>query len=185
MKSREQKIKELGAGKELLEKSGSVVFADFSGVSIALLSKLKSELKKSGAVFRVIKKRLLKIAFKQSKIDFDPTQYDAQVGSIFIPGELTESAGAIYKFSRDVAREKKEFKVLGAFDLAHGEYLDAQAFTTLAQLPSREVLLAQLANVLNGPLRKLMYVLQEVGKKGGESPAPEVKAEEVKTETVG
>ena len=165
MKTRAQKGKEIEAGTELLSKSQSLVFADFTGVSFELIKKLKNELKKSGSVFKVLKKRLLKIVFKNSSLDIDPTQFESQAGVIFIPGELTQAAGAIYKFSKDLAKAKKEFKVLGAYELPKKLFLSAEEFLAIARLPSREVLLAQLVGVLSGPIRAFMYVLDQISKK--------------------
>jgi large subunit ribosomal protein L10 len=166
MKTKLQKSKELEQGKQLLAESKNVVFADFSGVSIELLKRLKKELKKSDAAFRVIKKRLLRIAFKEKGIDFDPAAYEAQVGSMFIPKELSDGAAAsIYKFSRELAKEKKDFKILGAYDLAAKKALTAEEFIMIAKLPSREVLLGQLLGMLTVPLRQFMFVVDQLSKK--------------------
>lgn len=165
MKNKAQKTKELKLGQDLLAKNQTVIFADFTGVGTASINKLKKELKKSNSVFKVIKKRLLKIAFKEQGLDFDPTQFDAQVGAVFIPGELSSTAGAVYKFTRELAKEKKEFKVLGVYEIPKRSFLDQKAFLEIAKLPSREVLLAQVVGVLAGPIRAFMHVLNERAKK--------------------
>src|SRR4029079_15697131 len=69
MKTKAQKSAELQEGKKLLSASKNVVFADFTGIGIELLKRLKKELKKNGATFRVLKKRLLRIAMKESGFD--------------------------------------------------------------------------------------------------------------------
>jgi large subunit ribosomal protein L10 len=164
MKSREQKQKEVGIGKELLDKSNNLVFTDFSGVGVQLIQKLKNELVKSGAKFRVIKKRLLRVALKQKGIDFDTKQFDAQLGTIFLPHDLSESAGIIYKFSDELKKGNKDFRILGAYDLHKNAFISAEDFTAIAQLPTRDVLLAQLVGVLSGPMRALAYILDQVSK---------------------
>ena len=165
MKTKAQKSNELDLGKDLLNKNQSVIFADFTGVGTAFINKLKKELKKSGSVFKVIKKRLLKIAMQKSGLDFDPTQFEAQVGAVFLPGEVSSGAGVVYKFSRELAKEKKDFKLLGAYEISKKSFLNAEQFLVIAKLPSREVLLGQLVGVLSGPIRAFMYVLQEKAKK--------------------
>lgn len=165
MKTKSQKSIELEQGKKLLSASKNVVFADFTGVGIELVKRLKKELKKSGATFRVIKKRLLRIAMKDSGFDYDPTQFESQVGTMFVPGELTEGAAtSVYKFSRELAKEKKQFKVLGAYDLALKKPLTAEEFLVIAKLPSREVLLGQLVGMLTTPIRQFMVVVQQIAK---------------------
>ncbi len=165
MKTRKQKSQELEAGKKLLTENHSVVFADFTGVDTASLQRLKAELKKIGATFKVIKKRLLRIAFQAAGLDFNPEEFPGAVGEVFLPGEVSDGASVVYKFSRELAKAKKEFKILGAYEIAKKAFLSSEEFLTIAKLPSREILLAQLAGVLSGPIRAFMYLLQEKSKK--------------------
>ncbi|MEK7554529.1 MAG: 50S ribosomal protein L10 [Patescibacteria group bacterium] len=166
MKTKAQKADEIKLSKKLISGAKNIVFVDFGGVSFTMLGRLKKELKKSDAAFKVLKKRLLKIALKESGMDFDPTQFDAQAGSIFVPGELSDgAAAAVYKFGKDLAKEKKPFKILGAYDAAAQRFLSAEEFTVIAKLPSREALLGQVASVFAGPIRAFMYALQERSKK--------------------
>jgi large subunit ribosomal protein L10 len=165
MKSKLQKGKELEQGKKLLQASQTVVFADFTGVNIEAVKRLKKGIKEAGATFKVLKKRLLKIAFKEQGINFDPTQFEAQVGVVFIPGDLTSAAAPIYKFSKELAKEKKEFKVLGVYDLLGKTFLTGEQFIAIAKLPSREVLLGQLVSMLLTPIRQFMFVIDQLSKK--------------------
>lgn len=165
MLTKAQKTEQVKEGKKLIKASQNLVFADFTGVSVEELRRLKKELRNAGADFRVFKKRLLKIALKEAGIDFDPKQFEAQVGTVFTAKELTSVASQIYKFSKELAKKKKDFKILGAFDLINKSFLGPEQFTIIAKLPSREVLLAQLVGTLAGPIRALMYLLQEKSKK--------------------
>jgi len=184
MKTKSQKSTELEQGKKLLSTSKNVVFADFTGVGIELVKRLKKELKKSGATFRVIKKRLLRIAMKDSGFDYDPTQFESQVGTVFVPAELSDgAAAAVYKFSKELAREKKQFKVLGAYNLAGKKPLTAEEFLVIAKLPSREVLLGQLVGMLTAPIRQFMVVLNEISKQPSFAKASEGQGKMVETKT--
>ena len=175
MKTRVQKSKEIKAGEELLAKNKTVIFADFSGVSFEQIKRLKNELKKAGGVFKVVKKRLLRLVFKNLSLDFDPTQFDSQVGIVAIPGELSSGAGMVYKFSKELAKEKKEFKLLGAYEIPLKNFLNAEQFLAIAKLPPREVLLAQLVGVLSGPIRALMYIIDQLSKRSTEAQASNAK----------
>lgn len=165
MLTKSQKKEQVKIGRKLLSENRNIVFADFSGVGVELIRKLKSNLKTSQAVFKVIKKRLFKIALKEQGIDFDPTQFPAQAGIIFIPKELTDSASVIYKFIRELAKEKKEFKILGAYDAAKRAFLTGEEFTVIAKLPSREVLLAQVVGMMAAPIRAFMYIVDQLSKR--------------------
>ncbi len=162
MLTKSQKAKHIEQTGELLKKSKSLVFADFAGVPTQDINKLKAGLKKAGAAFRVVKKRLLNIVFKNAGIAADPTRYNAQVGTIFIPGELTDAAGMIYKFSKDLAKEKKNFAVLGAYDIAAQSLIAPERFAAIAKLPSREALLAQALGMFTAPLRSFMSIVEQM-----------------------
>ncbi len=163
--TKEQKKKQLESSGEAIKNSKSLIFADFSGVDTGSILKLKNALKKLGANFKVVKKRLLKLAFKAAGMNFDPSQFESQVGTVFSKEDLNAVASTVYKFSKDLAKEKKEFKILGAYDLVEKSYLDTNQFTIIAKLPSREVLLAQVMGGATGPLRAFLYLLLELSKK--------------------
>ncbi len=175
MKTKAQKSEEIKEAGELLSKNANLIFTDFTGVSFEFLKKLKAQLKKSGATFKVVKKRLLKVAMKEQGVEFDPVQFESQLGTIFIPGSLSESASVVYKFAKEVAKEKKsgkagsgfagEFKLLGAFDIKEKKFMTAEEFLVIAKLPSREVLLGMVLGGMTGPLRAFMYLLQELAKR--------------------
>lgn len=167
MKSKQQKSKEIESGKDLLGKNQTVVFADFTGTAFEDLKRLKSELKKVGGVFKVVKKRLLKIAFQKQGIEFDPTQFESQVGSVFLKGELTSAASTVYKFQKDLTKAKKPFKVLGAYEIPKKNFLNAEQFLVIAKLPSREVLLGQVLGMFTAPLRSFMMIVDQLSKRGG------------------
>ncbi len=159
-----QKKKHVEIGEDLLKKSKTLVFADFTGVDTGSVRRIKVEVKKAGATFKVIKKRLLRIAFKNLGIDFDPMQFAAQVGTFFVPEDLSSVAGPIHKFAKEVLKEKKEFKVLGAYDLANKTLISLDEFNIIAKLPGRETLLAMVLGAITGPLRAFMYVAAEIAK---------------------
>lgn len=159
----------------MIGRSQVLIFADFSGTPTAGIRRLKNELKKVGAQFKVVKKRLLALAFNNAGVDFDPTQFESQVGTIFASGELLSVAGPVYKFSKDLAKTKKNFQILGVYDLAQKAFLNPEQFVTIAKLPPREVLLAQLVGVLSAPIRAFIYVVDELSKRS----APEASAGKV------
>lgn len=165
MLTKTEKKQQIELGVDLTKKSKALVFADFTGVSIEEIKKLKNELRKAGAQFKVIKKRLLKLALKDAGVDFDPMQFEAQVGTVFASGELSTVAGYVYKFSKDLEKAKKNFAILGAYDSVEKVALDKNQFLVIAKLPSREILLAQLVGVMSGPIRAFMYVIDQLSKK--------------------
>lgn len=161
-----QKQEQIELGLEKVKGSENLVFVDFNKVSVENIKKLRRELKKLGADFKVIKKRLLKLAFQKFGLDFDPLQFKAQLGTIFLPKDLSLFAAGIYKFSKELEKSKKgEFKVLGGLDVLTKKFIDVNEFNAIAKLPSREVLLAQVVMMLTMPIKQIMQIINERSKK--------------------
>ncbi len=161
MLTKAQKISQIKEGKELLKGSDSLIFADFEGTKAEDLRVLRNVLREAGAKYQVIKKRLLGIVLKENGINFDTNQFDSQVGTIFVKGEISGGAQPAYKFSK----QNPKFKILGGLTLEQKEFIPKETIIAIGNLPSREVLLGQLLGVLSSPLRAFMYVLSEKSKR--------------------
>lgn len=161
-----QKIEKVDAGVKDVKLSKTILFGDFSRVKVSELSVLRSELRKIGAKFQVIKKRLLRIVFEKSGIDFNPEQFDAQVGTVFSDKDIADAAQVIFKFSKTtIGEDKKErFQILGGLNVAEKKFLDAVFVKAVGALPSLEVLRGQLLGTLVGPAKSFLYVLDQKSK---------------------
>ena len=195
MKTRAQKETELANARVLFEKSEALIFADFTKITAENLRKLRTELKKSGANFLVIKKRILGILLKEKGIDVDLKQFKTSVGTIFSEVDSEHIAGPAFKFfsGMEVAEgEAKDVwikKILAGYDIKGNTPITAEDIIYIGKLPPREVVLAQLLGMLAAPIRSFLYILDEKSKMGGgarpvaQSPepvapaAPEVVAE--------
>lgn len=158
MLTREQKAKQIKEGEKILDSSKGLIFIDFSGIGVEELKKLRRNLKNFGAKLKVIKKKLLRIAFQSRGFDFNPEQFESQLGTIFSENPVEGIAAPVYKSG---------LKILGGYDLAAKSFLDADRIKFIGQLPSREVLLGQLVGMLATPIKMLMYIMQERAKKVG------------------
>ena len=147
---------------EKISQSRFLIFADFQGVGVSELQKLRTALKEAGANFKVIKKRILRLVLRERGFDFDPVKFEGQVGTVFGTNELEKIIAPVYHFLEDNER----FKILGGLDLTSKEELSAEKIIAIGKLPSREILLAQLVGVMVAPIRKLAYVLDVLSKKG-------------------
>ena len=166
MLTKKQKTAVVDEGAKKIGESQALVFAEYNKVLVEDFKKLRRELKKAGADFKVLKKRLLNIALKNKGINFDPSAAKTQLGTIFAKGDLASVAAMVHKFSKDLTKAKKgDFLVMGAYDAKENRVLDANEFKLVATLPSREVLLAQIAMMLTMPLKQMMMVLNEKSKK--------------------
>ncbi|MBI5306365.1 50S ribosomal protein L10 [Candidatus Wolfebacteria bacterium] len=162
MLTKAQKLEKIEESKKLIKNSQSLVFIDFSGTAVEDIKKLRQVLRGIGAKMKVIKKKLLRVALKDSGIDFNPEQFDLQLGTIFSDKDISEIAGPVYKFSKGL--KKVDFKILGSYNLLAKNFLDAENVKKIGQLPSREILLGKLVGMLAAPIRMFLYVLSEKSK---------------------
>lgn len=169
-KSKEQKEKIIEGLKEKLQKQKSVVFVDFSGCDSKFLFKLRDELEKSNCLLRVAKKTLLKKTLEtltmkdiSGKID----EIKLQLALIF--GFADEIAP--FKISYQFSKENENLIILGG--ILGKEFLAKEKIIELAQLPSREEVLARFTgslaspisgfvNILKGNLKGLIYTLSAI-----------------------
>lgn len=164
MKTKAEKLNIIEEGKKNLEGVKNMVFVDFNKAKNEDLRVLRVLLKGVDSKFQVVKKRLLKIALKDKGIDFDPKQFDGQVGTIFSHSEISEVTSPVYKLSK----EREGIKILGGYDVAKGLPYTKEILIEIGKLPSREILLSHVLGALTAPLRAFMYALREKSKKVAE-----------------
>ncbi|MBU4347955.1 MAG: 50S ribosomal protein L10 [Nanoarchaeota archaeon] len=164
--TKKQKISLIDAGEKILKENTIAVFVGFNGVSVEDLKSFRIELKKDEADFKVVKKRLLNISLKKSGIEFDTMVAKLQVGIIYTTKDLASIASIVNNFSKKIKKTKTgEFGVIGACDIKENRLVDVEEFNIIATLPSREVLLSQIATMLTMPIKKIMFGLNEKAKK--------------------
>jgi large subunit ribosomal protein L10 len=161
MKTKVQKVKHIEEGVKDLDKSQTLIFADFSGTSTKEINILRETLKAIGAKFQVFKKRLFRIAAEKNNVELPIEKFEGQLGVVFAPDDPEKVAGPIYKFSKT----NENFKIIGGIDLKEKKFLEADFVKMLGSLPSREVLLSQLAAMFTIPIKKLLVILNEKGRK--------------------
>ena len=163
--TKKQKISLVDESAKKLKENETAVFVSFNGVLVEDFKKLKRDLKKVTADLKVVKKRLLNISLKNSGINFDAMTAKSQMAAVFAKGDLSSVAAIINKFAKAIKKSKKgEFEVLGAYDMKENRLVDAKEFNLVATLPSREVLLSQIAMMLTMPIKKIMIGLNERAK---------------------
>jgi large subunit ribosomal protein L10 len=152
--SRVKKEEIVSKAGELLAKASAVFLLDFHGAKTAKVNQFRRTLKKLGAHYQVVKKTLARRAFENAKIDFAPLEsHDGSLGMI----TANENELEIAKLLSNFRKENETIRVVGGF--WNNEFLPAERVVFLAKIPSREVLLSQLAFVLSSPMRGIVTVL--------------------------
>jgi large subunit ribosomal protein L10 len=176
----EAKKAAVAALKEELSAAKATIVADYRGLTVADIGAVRRALRGDGIKYRVVKNRLAKIAAQEA----GNTELAALLEG---PSALAMGGGdeaALAKSFLDAIRPYRTVAIRGA--VLGGHRVDADGVTRLATLPSREILLGQLAggmvapiasmaSLFAAPLRNLGYALSQlVGKK--EAAAPVAKA---------
>lgn len=156
---------------ELHEKfkgSNVAVFTDYRGLSVTEVTKLRRRLREAGCEFKVAKNTLTGLAAERVGFGGLAPYLEGQTAIAFGTDPVAP-AKVLYEF----IREFKKMEIKGA--LLDGNVIDATGVKRLAELPSREVLLARVlggmqaplygfASVLQGTLRSFVYALEAVRK---------------------
>ena len=142
--------------RERIDRAPVLYLTDFTGLNVQAMTELRSSLRRSGAEYMVVKNRLAKRVFDESE-DL-PDISESLVGPTgFVFGY--EDAAAAAKALSDFAKEhdKKPAFKLGVME---NKILQPEQVEQIAKLPSREVLLSQLAGAFEAPMSMLAMALE-------------------------
>ena len=172
-KTREEKEKIIKDLKEKLEKSQAVTFIDIQGMDAPNLFILREQVKKDGGLVKVVKKTLLAMAMK-NKVHASFLQnikkLQGEIALVFAFEDTILPLKSVYQFFK----KNEKPVILGEIekDIQNNTYrfINAQETIKLAQLPSRQELLAELVgdfnnivanfvSVLEGNIKGLLYIL--------------------------
>ncbi len=127
----------------IFDESGSVVMAEYSGMTVADMNELRTQLREVGATVKVVKNRLAKIALKGKPGEGVSDLFKGPVAIAY--GEDFISAP---KVSVNYAKDNEHFNILGGF--MEDEVFDTSGIEALAKLPSRDELIGMVASRLLG-----------------------------------
>ncbi len=151
--NKEQVVAELA---QKLAASKATFLADYRGLNVEQLNKLRRELHGAGVEYRVVKNTLLRLAAKGTDAEcIEP--HLAGPTAIAIAGQ---DPVAPAKILSDFAKANAKFELKGGS--LEGKVLSPAEIQALAELPSREELLAKMLGSLNAPITNFVGVLAAV-----------------------
>lgn len=136
---------------ERFRQSSAVVLTEYRGLSVAQLQRLRRTLG-GNATYAVVKNTLSAIAAKQAGVDGLDDQLAGPSAIAFVTGDAVEVAKGL----RDFARANPQLVVKGG--VLDGRPVTAADISTLADLESREVLLAKAAGAMKAKLFQAAYL---------------------------
>ena len=138
--------------------------AEYRGVTVADMTRLRTEARGSGVVLSVLKNTLARRAVAGSGFE---VAADQMTGPLIYG--FSEDAVAAAKVVADFAKTNDKLVIRGG--VYGGKALDANAVKQLASIPTKEVLLAQLCGLLKSPISRTAVVLGALAAKKGEGEA--------------
>lgn len=127
--------------------SSAAVVTEYTGLTVSQLTKLRRALG-TGTTYRVAKNTLVKRAADDAGVEGLENLFIGPTGIAFVEGEPVDAAKAL----RDFAKENKGLVIKGGY--MDGRPLTVEEVAKIADLDSREVLLAKLAGAMKGNLAK-------------------------------
>ncbi len=154
--------------KDRLQNAQAAFLVDYQGLDVETLNRLRNELRQTGSEFQVVKNRLVKLACQDTETESLREHFVGPCALTIAHDDVVAPAKVLVDFSK--TQKKLELKV----GQISGRMMDANAIKRLAELPGRDVLLAQtlsamkevptsFVRVLNGVVVSLLNVLKAIG----------------------
>ena len=148
----------------LAAKAQTLVMAEYRGITVADMTKLRNDARSKGVTLSVLKNTLARRAVAGSAFE---VVGDQMTGPLIYGFSVDATAAA--KVVADFAKTNDKLVIRGG--AYGGKSLDVNGVKALANIPSKEVLLAQLCGLLMSPISRTAVVLGALAAKRGEGAA--------------
>lgn len=156
---RPEKVAVVDEVRSKLTGASAAILTEYRGLPVFQLETLRRALNAAGGEYKVYKNTLVRRAAAECGLGGLDSLLEGPTGIAFVKGDVA----AVAKALRDFARANPALVVKGG--LLGTDLLDARQTAALADLPSREALLAQIAGLLAAPMQKFAALLQAVPQK--------------------
>ncbi|MGG6294108.1 50S ribosomal protein L10 [Leptolyngbya sp. AN02str] len=143
--------------KEQLSQSQMAVVIDFKGLTVAEITNLRNKLRESGAVCKVTKNTLMKIAIDGDD-NWQPMSEFCKDSAAFLL--LKDDIGGAIKAYQDFQKASKKTVIRGG--VMEGRALSEDEVKAIGDLPSKEQLMGQIAGAINAVTTKVAVGIKEV-----------------------
>jgi large subunit ribosomal protein L10 len=142
-----------------IDESSAAILTEYRGLSVKAMEELRRALTAAGGDYKVYKNTLVRRAARESGLD----EFEAMLVGPTAIAFVRDDVASVAKVLRDFARTNPQLVVKGG--IIGRSAIDARSAAALADLPSREALLAQIAGLLAAPMQRFAGLLQAVPQK--------------------
>jgi large subunit ribosomal protein L10 len=168
VKNIEMKAAKVAEVSEKIQKSQSIIMFDYRGLTVEEDTALRSEMRKAGIEYAVLKNSIVERAAENSGIDSSvadmlkgPSAFAFGYGDAVAPAKIL----------KEFVKKAKKCEIKGG--VVNGKIFTSEQVTALADLPSREVLIARLLGSMMSPISGLAIALDQIAKKRGSAETAE------------
>jgi large subunit ribosomal protein L10 len=136
-----------------LSRNPTLIVSEYRGLSVTELAEVRRSLRKQNVTYRVVKNRLMRIAANDAGVEALSPLLKGPSAIAFGSGDESVVAKAVL----DATKPYRVIKLKGA--ILGSRAIDVDGLIRLAALPSRDVLLAQLAGALAAPMANMAGLL--------------------------
>ena len=148
-------IQELQKLIETLQGAQAVFFSEYKGLTVEQIGELRSKVREAKGIMRVAKNTLFGLALKEVGLSVPEEVLSGPNVFTVAYGDPVEVAKVLANYVK--ATRGEALKLKGA--LLDKRFIDAGEVNTLATLPTRDILLAQVFSAMEAPIRGLVTVL--------------------------
>ncbi len=145
--------------KNTIKESNAVFIIRYSGLSSPDLSALRQNLKNSKANLFVVKNSITRRALAGAGLELLVKSVDGPCGLVFVKDEAVDTSKVLYNFSREHEQLKLEGGILKDAKI---QLLERKDIESMACLPSKDVLRAQVVMQLNSPIWGIVFTLNQI-----------------------
>jgi large subunit ribosomal protein L10 len=150
---RPEKVAVVDEVRQKFSAAGAAVLTEYRGLNVAAISQLRRQLREAGGEYKIYKNTLVRFAARDLGLEIEEL-LTGPTAIAFVEGD----AAAVAKALRDYARTNPALVVKGG--LLGTKSLSADEVRALAELPSRDVLLSQIAGAFAAPMQQFAGLLQ-------------------------
>src|SRR5207237_10659089 len=153
---RPAKVAVVNEVRDRLSSSDAAILTEYRGLNVTELANLRRSLREAGGQYKIYKNSLVRLAVRELGLEELEAMLLGPTAIAFVDGDAAAVAKSLRDFSRTNPALVIKGGVLGQTVLSAGDA------TALAELPSRDQLLAQLAGAMAAPLQQLAGLMAAI-----------------------
>ncbi len=147
--------------KNWLTTAQAVVLTSYRGLNVATDTEMRRELRAAGVTYKVVKNTMLRIAAKEAGIEGLDSHLEGTTAIAFSAEDAVAPAKVLCNFMKKNKLEDQGILTIKV-GILDGKVIDAKEVKALANLPSREELIAKLLGSMNAPIANTVGVLSGI-----------------------